>query len=91
MNWVIFWAFPSIWGGRVYPTLEVILPDPRLKLSDFSFEWTIDGKVASKEAKLNCGCGKNATLKVTQNSTKQSVIKTMALPEACQSGVNSKE
>lgn len=72
-------------------SLEVILPDPRLKLSDFSFEWTIDGKVASKEAKLNCGCGKNATLKVTQNSTKQSVIKTMALPEACQSGVNSKE
>lgn len=43
------------------------------------------------EAKLNCGCGKNATLKVTQNSTKQSVIKTMRFLEACQAGVNSKE
>ena len=72
-------------------SLEVFFPDSRLKPTDFSYEWTIDGKVESREAKLDCGCGKNTTLKVTKNGTKQSSTKAFALPEACSGGTKDKE
>lgn len=70
---------------------EVIFPDAQMKPGDFSYEWDIDGKVASRESKLDCGCGNKAIVKVTNTRTKQTVTKSMTLPEACKSGSGSKE
>lgn len=70
---------------------EVTFPDAQIKPGDFSYEWDIDGKVASRESKLDCGCGNKAIVKVTNTRTKQTVTKAMTLPEACKSGAGSKE
>lgn len=64
-------------------SLEVLLPDASARASDYSYEWTIDGKQAGRKATLECACGETASIKVTQNSTKQSLTKTMTLPVAC--------
>ncbi|MCK6692834.1 MAG: hypothetical protein L6Q97_12105 [Thermoanaerobaculia bacterium] len=65
-------------------SLEVLLPDASARASDFTYEWTIDGKPAGRAATLECACGETASIKVTKKSTKQSLIKTMTLPAACQ-------
>lgn len=70
---------------------EVIFPDAQVKPGDFSYEWRIDGKVASRESKLDCGCGNKAIVKVTNTRTKKAVTKTMTLPETCKEGSKNKE
>ena len=65
-------------------SLEVNLPDASARAADFTYEWTVDGKPAGREARLECACGETASIKVTHKKTKQSTVKTMTLPVACQ-------
>ncbi len=49
------------------------------KASTYNFLWSVDGKKAGHERLINCVCGNEATVRITDGSTGRSVTKKISL------------
>jgi hypothetical protein len=72
-------------------SLEVVIPGHDLDCEgdDFNFIWEVDGKRSGTERSIDCACGKEALIRVTQISTGVTVRRNIRL-NSCSGKVDDK-
>jgi hypothetical protein len=74
---IIQYACPGK-GVTLVAHMPAYSPDPKGQ-SQFSFLWEVDGKKAGHDNRVECACGKKATVRVTNLATNVAMTKTATI------------